>query len=273
MSARKHSKVAIVTGASRGVGRGIAIGLGEAGWIVYVTGRTLHDGDSDRPGSIVRTAGEVTAAGGLGIAVRCDHSVDAETERVIQQVWDERDGFDLLVNNATTYTTDIGPPDTAPFWELPVEIWDLMHRVGLRSHYVASIFASRLMVPRRRGLIVNVSSAGAVRYFFGNVSYHVVKAGVDMLTLGTAEELRAHNVAVVSLWPRLTRTEGVLAHPDVFSDPSRSWSPEFSGRAVAALASDPQIMEKSGRAFDIGALAAEYGITDSDGRQPAPLKP
>lgn len=273
MPAAAQGKAAIVTGASRGIGRGIAVGLGEAGWTVYVTGRSVRDGDSDRPGSIVKTAEEVTAAGGNGIAVRCDHRIDAETSAVIQRVWDERGRLDLLVNNATTYTTDLGPPDTAPFWELPIEVWDLMHTVGLRSHYVASIFAARLMTSQGHGLIVNVSSAGAVRYFFGNVSYHVVKAGVDMLTLATAEELRKHNVAVVSFWPRLTRTEAFMAHPEVFPDHSRAWSPEFSGRAVAALASDPEIMEKSGRVFDIGAVAEEYGIADSDGRRPPPLKP
>jgi len=273
MSAETDSKVAMVTGASRGIGRGIAVGLGEAGWTVYLTGRTVRDGDSDRPGSITKTAAEVTEAGGQGIAIRCDHGIDSDTSAAIQRVWDERGRLDLLVNNATTYTTDLGPPDDAPFWEVPIEVWDMMHKVGLRSHYVASTLVARLMIPQGRGLIVNVSSAGAVRYFFGNVSYHVVKAGVDMLTLATAEELRKHNVAVVSFWPRLTRTEAFMAHPEVFPNQSRAWSPAFSGRAIAALASDARIMEKSGRVFDIGAVAEEYGLTDSDGRRPPPLKP
>ena len=109
--------------------------------------------------------------------------------------------------------------------------------------------------------------------YTGNVSYNVVKAAVDMLTLSTAEELRAHQVAVVSLWPRLTRTEGVLAHPELFPDPSRGWSPEFNGRLVAALAADDKVIDKSGRALDIAEVASEYGIKDSDGRQPAPLRP
>jgi dehydrogenase/reductase SDR family protein 1 len=261
-------KVAIVTGASRGIGRGVALGLGEAGWTVYVTGRTLRNGDSDRPGSVTLTAEEVAAKGGQGIAVRCDHRIDAETEAVFRRVMDERGHLDLLVNNATSYTTDVGPPDDAPFWDLPVEQWDQMHEVGLRSHYVATIFAARLMIPRRSGLIVNISSLGATKYT-GNVSYNVVKAGVDMLTLSTAHELREHGVAVVSLWPRLTRTEGVIAHPDMFPDLSKAWSPEFSGRAVAALAADSRVIEKTGKAFDIGVVADEYGLTDLDGRRPA----
>ena len=264
-------KVAIVTGASRGIGRGIALGLGEAGWTVYVTGRTLRDGESDRPGTLTTTAQEVSEKGGHGIAVRCDHRSDTETETVFRRVQDERGRLDLLVNNATSYTTDIGPPEDAPFWELPLEIWDEMHTVGLRSSYVASIFAARIMVPQRSGLILNVSSRGAVKYS-GNVSYNVVKAAVDMLTLSCAEELRQHRVAVVSLWPRLTRTEAVMAHPELFKNLSKAWSPEFNGRLVAALASDPGVIGKTGQALDIAVVASEYGVTDLDGRQPAPLQ-
>jgi dehydrogenase/reductase SDR family protein 1 len=266
-----RNKVAIVTGASRGIGRGVAIGLAESGWTVYVTGRTVRDGDSKRPGSIMKTADDVTAAGGRGLAVVCDHSIDAQTAAVFRRVMDEEGHLDLLVNNATLYTTDVGPREDAPFWELPIEVWDLMHTVGLRSHYIASIHAARIMVPQGRGLIVNISSRGAVMYT-GNVSYNVVKAAVDMLTLSTAEELRAHHVAVVSLWPRLTRTAAVLAHPELFPDPSKGWSPEFNGRLVAALAEDPDVIEKSGRALDIAEVATEYGVVDSDGRTPAPLQ-
>jgi dehydrogenase/reductase SDR family protein 1 len=136
---------------------------------------------------------------------------------------------------------------------------------------VASTYAARIMVPQRRGLIVNVSSIGAIKYT-GNVSYNVVKAAVDMLTLGAAEELRRHGVAVVSIWPRFTRTEAVLAHPELYPDVSTAWSPLFNGRAVAALAADAAIIEKSGQALDIGAIANEYGFTDLDGRRPVPLQ-
>ena len=261
--------VAIVSGASRGIGRGVAVGLGEAGWTVYVTSRTVRDGDSDRPGSVTATAAEVTNAGGEGIAVPCDHRVDAETEAVFRRVADERGHLDLLVNNATSYSTDLGPREDAMFWDLPVEDWDRMHAVGLRSHYVASACAARMMVPRGRGLIVNISSIGAVRYT-GNVSYNVVKAAVDMLTLSTAAELRPHGVSVVSFWPRLTRTEAFVAHPEAFGDRAKAWSAEFNGRCVAALAADPEIIEKSGRALDLDEVAVQYGLADSDGRVPEP---
>jgi dehydrogenase/reductase SDR family member 1 len=259
--------IAIVTGASRGIGRGVAVGLGEAGWTVYVTGRTFRDGESDRPGSITRTAEQVTRAGGHGIPMRSDHTVDSETEAVFRRVEDEQGRLDLLVNNATSYSTDLGPREDARFWELPVEEWDQMQAVGLRSHYVASACAARMMVPRRGGLIVNISSRGAIRYT-GNVAYNVVKAAVDMLTLSTAEELRPHNVAVVSFWPRLTRTEALIAHPGLFADPSTAWSAEFNGRCVAALAHDPSVIEKSGAALDLAEVAKEYGLADSDGRVP-----
>jgi dehydrogenase/reductase SDR family protein 1 len=260
-------RIAIVTGASRGIGRGVAVGLGEAGWTVYVTARTVRDGESDRPGSITKTAEQVTRAGGRGIPVRSDHSIDSETEAVFRRVEDEQGRVDLLVNNATSYSTDLGPREDAMFWDLPVEEWDQMQAVGLRSSYIASTYAARMMVPQRTGLIVNISSIGAVKYT-GNVSYNVVKAGVDMLTLSTAEELRPHNVAVVSFWPRLTRTEAFVAHPEQFSDLRKAWSAEFNGRCVAALANDPRIIEKSGKALDLAEVAIEYGLADSDGRVP-----
>ncbi len=260
-------RVAVVTGASRGVGRGVALGLGEAGWVVYITGRTMRAEDSDRPGTLPRTAGEVTDLGGKGIAVRCDHRDDRDTEAVFSRVMAEQGRLDLLVNNATANTTDVGPPEDRPFWELPIEVWDQMHVVGLRSHYVASAFAARVMVAARHGLIVNISSLGATQYT-GNVSYNVVKAGVDMLTLAAAEELRPFGVAVVSIWPRLTRTEGAMAHPELFPELDRAWSPQFAGRAVAALAADPDILQRSGTAIDVAVVARDYGVSDLDGRQP-----
>ena len=259
--------VAIVSGASRGIGRGVAVGLGQAGWTVYVTSRTVRDGDSDRPGSVTTTAAQVNQAGGEGIAVPCDHRVDAQTQAVFRRVQEERGHLDLLVNNATSYSTDLGPREDAMFWDLPVQDWDEMHAVGLRSHYVASACAARMMVPRGGGLIVNISSIGAVRYT-GNVSYNVVKAAVDMLTLSTAEELRPHGVAVVSFWPRLTRTEALVAHPEAFRDRDKAWSAEFNGRCVAALAADPAIIEKSGQALDLAEVAKHYGLADTDGRVP-----
>jgi dehydrogenase/reductase SDR family protein 1 len=262
------SKVAIVTGASRGIGKGIALGLGEAGWTLYLTSRTVRDGESDRPGSISSTAEEVTRLGGRGIPVRCDHNVDDDTEAVFDRVMAEAGRLDLLVNNATNYTLDIGPPEDTAFWEQPFEVWDRMQAVGLRSSFVASVCAARIMVRQRNGLIVNISSAGAVMYT-GHVGYNVVKAGIDMLTLATAQELYKSGVAVVSVWPRMTRTEAVMRHTELYPDPSRAWTPAFNGRVVAALAADPDILARSGRAFDIGDLSNDYGIDDVDGRRPA----
>jgi dehydrogenase/reductase SDR family protein 1 len=245
----------------------MALGLGEAGWTVYLTSRTVHDGDSDRPGSVTSAAAEVSRIGGRGIAVPCDHRSDVETAAVFERVQQEQGHLDLLVNNATNYPTDIGPPEDTPFWDQPISIWDAMHAVGLRSHFVASACAARIMVPQRSGAIINVSSVGAIRYT-GHVSYSVVKAGVDMLTLAAAEELREYGVAVVSVWPRLTRTEGVLAHPDVFPNASQGWTPLFNGRVVAALAADPGLLAKTGQAHDIGNLAQDFAIDDVDGRRP-----
>ena len=262
-----ETRVAVVTGASRGIGKGMALGLGEAGWTVYLTGRTLNDGDSDRPGSISSTAEAVAELGGVGIAVRADHTVDGDTEAVFDRVQSEQGHVDLLVNNATTYSTDVGPPEDAPFWEQSVAEWDGMLAVGLRSYYVASTAAVRMMIPRGSGLIVNVSSAGAIMYT-GNVAYNVVKAGVDMLTLAMAQELQGTGVVALSLWPRMTQTEGVLAHPDRFPNANQAWTQLFNGRLVARLAADPDVARFSGQALDIGVVADEYGIDDVDGRRP-----
>src|SRR5215831_10161617 len=175
--------------------------------------------------------------------------------------------LDLLVNNATSYTTDVGPPEDTPFWKQPFDIWDQMHTVGLRSTFVSSTFAARMMIAQGRGLIVNVSSVGAIRYT-GHVSYNVVKAGVDMMSLAMAEELKDTGVAVVSIWPRLTQTEGILNHPELYPNAREGWTPLFNGRVVAALAADPDVESKTGQAFDLGNLANDYGIDDVDGRRP-----
>jgi dehydrogenase/reductase SDR family protein 1 len=266
MAIERSSKVAIVTGASRGIGRGVALGLGEARWTVYVSGRSLDVGQSDRPGTLRATATEIDGLGGVGIPVRCDHCDDRDTAALFDRVMAEQGRLDLLVNNATAYTTDLGPPENVPFWQQPIEVWDLMHAVGLRSYFVASVHAARIMTPVGRGLIVNISSIGAIKYT-GHVSYSVVKAGVDMLTAGMATELRDRDVAVVSLWPRLTRTAAIAAHPDRFPL-DKAWSPIFNGRIVAALAADSAILELTGHPLDLGAMAVRYGVRDLDGRQP-----
>jgi dehydrogenase/reductase SDR family protein 1 len=260
-------RVAVVTGASRGVGKGIAIGLGEAGATVYVTGRTRAPGPL--PGTIDATADEVTRAGGRGIAVRCDHGDDADVAALFAHVLDEAGRLDVLVNNAFC----IPEGDLfVPFWQAPLSFWDDMHRVGLRSHYVASVFAARRMVADGRGLIVNVSSFGAKIYSV-NVAYGVGKSGVDRMSRDMGKELRAHGVTAVSLWPGVVRTERLELEAARFPfDRANSESPVFSGRAVAALAADPKRIEKTGQALVVAELAAEYGFTDVDGSRPASLR-
>lgn len=259
--------IAIVTGASRGVGKGIALGLGEAGATVIVTGRSVERGVL--PGTIGETAAEVTALGGKGVAVACDHSDDAAVESLIRRVESDFGRIDVLVNNVFAI------PDgkvAAPFWELPLDQWDTMHRVGLRSHYVATWFAVPNMIARKRGLIVNVSSFGA-KVQAVSVAYGVGKAGLDRMTRDMGRELSAHGVAVVSIWPGIVRTERIVLEGERLGfDPKTGESPRLSGRAAAALAADPKVMEKTGKALVVAELAAEYGFTDVDGSMPVSLR-
>lgn len=261
------NQAAVVTGASRGVGKGIAEGLGEAGMTVYVTGRTLDPAQAAVPlaGSIGATAADVTARGGTGIAVRCDHRDDAQVEAVFQQVQRDHGRLDLLVNNAWAgyegYSTGAHFLPLHPFWQKPIRYWD-ENLDGVRWAYVASVHAARQMTaapsagqPR---LIVNISFGTLDP---GNVAYNIAKTATDRLTLEMAHQLRDYNIAVVSLYPGLVRTEGVLLNAQYF-DLSQSESPLFTGRAVAALAADPQVMAKSGAALVVADLAREYGFAD-----------
>jgi dehydrogenase/reductase SDR family protein 1 len=260
-------RVAIVTGASRGVGKGCALELGAAGATVYVTGRTLEEGAAPLPGTIGATAAEVSALGGRGVAVRCDHREDAEVETLFERVDAEQGRLDVLVNNAYLIPREL--TSGLPFWETPISNWDDMIGVGTRSAYVASRFAARRMAPAGRGLIANISSSGAAEYAW-HVAYGVGKAALDRLTADTAHELRKHGVAVVSLWPGLVRTERVAKLIErgaglVFDGAE---SQRFTGRAVAALAGDPDVLRHSGRAQTSRSLADEYGFTDVDGTLP-----
>ena len=257
-------KVAVVTGASRGVGRGVALALGDAGATVYVTGRTT---EGER--SVGATAEEVSRRGGVGVAARCDHADDEQTRAVFERVRSEHGGLDVLVNNVFAI-----PKEKfwgTPFWEQPIALWDTMHTVGLRSHYVASVFAAPLLI-ERGGLIVNVSSFGGAGYQL-NVAYGVGKAGVDRLSADMAHELRSHGVACVSLYPGIVRTEYILEHAAHLPfSLEASESPELSGRAVAALAADPRVLEQTGTVQVVAELAARYGFEDVDGAVPPSLR-
>lgn len=265
-------RVALVTGASRGIGKGIAIELATAGATVYFTARSITE-DPGRPGTIGATADAIAEAGGRGIALRCDHHDDANVAEVFERIAKDEGRLDLLVNNATA---ELSAMIGRPFWELPFELWDEVIGVGLRSHYVASAHAARAMVPKRSGLIVNVSSHGSREYLMG-VIYGVGKAGVEKLTSDTAKELRPYGVAVVSIWPGLVKSENRLVNavrePDgrltLFGlDLRYAETPHFPGRAVVALATDPDPLAKTGRAFWVADLAREYGFTDIDGTIP-----
>ena len=268
-------KVALVTGASRGVGKGIALGLGEAGATVYITGRTVEEGKAAvaLPGTIHQTAAEVGRMGGTCIPLPCDHRSDQQVEAVFQRIRAEQNRLDILVNNVWggyEHFND-GTPfwDETGFWTVPLSRWDAMFQAGVRAHYVASVLAAPLMIARHTGLIVNISFFAAQRDDKG-VAYGVAKAASDRMAACMAHELREHNVAAVALYPGLVRTEAVLKAAEYF-DLSNSESPQFIGRAVAALAADPQVMRKSGQALVAAALALEYGFTDVDGKQPRPL--
>jgi dehydrogenase/reductase SDR family protein 1 len=251
-------RVALVTGASRGVGKGVAVALAEAGATVYATGRTI---------------GEESFAAGQVIPIRCDHTSDTEVEAAFRHVIDSRNCLDILVNSVWGGYENMleGGEFTwpLPFWKQPLWRWDAMFAAGVRAHYVSSIHAARQMVKQQSGLIVNISFWAAQKHI-GNVTYGVSKAATDKLTADTAHELRKHNVAVVSLYPGLVRTEKVM-EAAAFLDLSNSESPQFIGQAVAALASDPDVIRKSGQVLVAAALAKEYGFTDIDGKQPRPL--
>lgn len=279
-------KVAVVTGASRGAGRGVALELGAAGATVYVTGRSTRDapaegyeqilarsGASSLPGSIDETADALTALGGRGVAVRCDHTRDDEVAALFARVEREAGRLDVLVNNAWGGHESFDGIFEQPFWRQPLAHWDAMIDRGVRNHLLASRHAAPRMVAQGHGLIVTTTFWDRDRYLRGNLMYDLAKAAMNRLAFGMAEELRTHGVASVAVSPGWMRTEFVLlAHqtdeagwrerPEL----ARTESPRYLGRAVAALASDENVLDKSGRVLRVADLAREYGFTDVDGR-------
>ena len=252
-----NGQVAVVTGGSRGIGRGVAGELATHGAKVFVTGRTASD---------LATIGEGT------IGIRCDHTVDSDVEAAFARI--AQDGpIDVLVNNVWGgYERMVDNGEFTwmkPFWQQPLWRWDAMFAAGVRAHYHASQLAAPGMVARRRGLIVNLSHWAAQKHL-GNVAYGVSKAATDKMTAHMAAELQPHGVAVVSLYPGMVRTEKVMASA-AWLDLSNSESPEFIGRAIAALASDSDVMRHTGKVLVAAALALDYGFIDIDGKSPRPL--
>src|ERR671937_2084419 len=256
-------KVALVTGASRGGGKGIALVLGEEGATVYVTGRSVRGEATTlgRPGTIDDTAEEVSARGGTGIAVRCDHTDNAQVEALFERIRREQGRLDLLVNNAWS-GYEISPDPSLRFWEIEWRHWDLMFVGGLRAAAYASRLAAPLMIAAGRGLIVNVT--WVLDRPHGHAFYETVKNATNKLTEQLADDLRPYGVACVAVSPGWMRLERMDLTPE---RAAQAESPEFLGRAVAALAADAGVLAKSGRVFTTPKLAREYGFTDVDGKQ------
>ena len=282
-----RGRVAVVTGATRGAGKGIAVELGAAGATVYVTGRSTRAQPATTyarilalselprmPGSIEDTAEEVSREGGRGIPARCDHTDAADVGSLFARVQREEGRLDLLVNNAWGGHEAFTGVFDAPFWEQPLDQWDAMLDRGVRNHLLASRAAMPFMLPHRAGLIVTTTFWDRDRYIRGNLIYDLAKSAMNRLAFGMAEELRPHGIASVAVSPGWMRTELILtghrtdeAHWRERPALARTESPRYLGRAVVALAADPRVLDRTGQVLRVADLAREYGFTDVDGRQ------
>ena len=261
--------IAVVTGASRGAGAGIARALGGHGYTVYVTGRTEGSGESTPTGSIRETAEQVNALGGKGIAVRVDHADDEQVKDFFERVHRDHGKIDVLVNNAAIIRDEM--MGRTKFWEEPLEVMDTLG-VGLRSSYVATVFAVPLMLAQRKGLVVFTSASGAAHYAFGP-AYGVPKAGVDKMAADMAADFKDTGIAAVSIWMGslltqrvrdiIARNPGKLGHILDIAE-----TPELTGHVISRLYEDPELADLSGLTLIGAELAVKYGIRDDGGRQP-----
>ena len=269
-------KVAVVTGSSRGIGRGIALVLAENGATVYVTGRTVTPGSYYLPGTVGETAAQCTERGGKGIAVQVDHGNDDQVAALFEQIKAEQGRLDILVNNAFQLAADLVEPGS--FWEKPLSNLE-MFQVGVRSNFTAAWHAAQIMVPQKSGLIVAIAGYAGVSYTYGPI-FGSAKSAVDRMARDMAIELKPHHVASISLWQGLTFTEkaefNIAANPamkqSIVTNPLIGSSIEHPGRVVAALAADPELMKRSGGTFINAELAPLYGVTDIDGSTPPSLR-
>ncbi|RXN03443.1 dehydrogenase reductase SDR family member 1 [Labeo rohita] len=264
--------ICVVTGASRGIGRGIALQLSEAGATVYITGRQEK--------TLKQAAAEVTERGGRCIPVICDSSKEDEIKELFERVQREQNGrLDLLVNNAYAGVQAIMDNMNKKFWEVDPDIWDTINNTGLRGHYFCSVYAARMMVAQGKGLIVFISSMGGIRYFF-NVAYGVGKAACDRMAADMAIELKKRGVVSVSLWPGLVQTELVSQYISGGEAPPgfdakfaflkealrMGETTELSGRCIVELAKDKSLKSMTGQVLMTCDLARRYGLKDVDGR-------
>jgi NAD(P)-dependent dehydrogenase (short-subunit alcohol dehydrogenase family) len=257
-----REKIAVVTGASRGIGKGIARALGEQGVTVYVTGRTTGEGER----TIETTARLVKEAGGEGRAIRCDHGDDAQIADLFAQIRDEAGHIDILVNNV--YKVPDPPAWGGGFWDHPIGIWDDQVGIGLRAHYVASWHAAPLLFESSGAAILNVSSPGGQSYHF-SCSYGAGKAGLDRLTADMAHELKPKGVAAMVLYPGAVSTEFIVdSAKQTGMDLSKTQTPLFVGRAAAALLAADDLMERTGTIQWVEDLAEEFDLTDENGQRP-----
>jgi NAD(P)-dependent dehydrogenase (short-subunit alcohol dehydrogenase family) len=273
-------KVAVVIGASRGIGKGAALEAAMAGATVYVAGRSVGSNASSDPGSLRETVSDIAQTGGTAVAVRCDATDDSDLSELYEQVRAEQGRLDLVVHSAFNMSA-FGPTIGRPVWEVPPAVLDEIVRTGSRAAYASAVHCAPLMIDGGGGLIVHISARGAARYRY-NAAYGIDKAAMDKLTSDLAHELRSHRVAVVSLWPSVVRTErnsrlesGVdeLGWPDPTRPVEDLETPRYSGRAIVALSGDPSVMSRSGRKFWTAELAEHYGFTDEYGRtHPVPAE-
>ncbi|GMS85468.1 hypothetical protein PENTCL1PPCAC_7643 [Pristionchus entomophagus] len=284
MAAPLADKIALVTGASRGIGRGIALQLGQAGATVYITGRkpdqsfAASHADFAHLPSLEKTKNDIERRGGKAVALYCDHSDAAQIEELFKKIDSQTQGrLDLLVNNAFSAISELNNTGGKPFYQLDPSIWDAVNNVGLRNHYYCAVHACKMMTERKTGLVVNISSLGGLTYAI-NVAYGCGKAALDRMAADMGEELKGTGVSIVSLWPAAVKTEASKVYitsgktqvafkgpADVITETLVTGeSIEFAGKCVVALASDPKVSRKTGKVLMTGDIAREYKFKDID---------
>ncbi|CAJ0606381.1 unnamed protein product [Cylicocyclus nassatus] len=284
-----EGQIALVTGASRGIGRGVALQLGQSGATVYITGRkpeaSLQSQSSSLP-TLQQTAEDIRQRGGNAVPVYCDHTDHKDISKLFERIHKENDGkLNILVNAAFSGAKDMAEKVSVPFFEADPLLWDSVNNVGLRNNYICCCHAAKMMAKRKSGMIVNISSAGGLQYTF-NVPYGVGKAALDRMSADMAVELRPYEIAIISLWPGMVRTEYSLLLRDehklskmvqmseevIDRSFKQSESPEFVGKAVVALASDKKVINKSGKVWMTYDIARDYGFKDIDGKMPMDIR-